>query len=77
MRSASLLLSVLCLIPGMLFAAEPFRFEGPSTLPLLIIDPGAQAIPNEPKIRATLSIIDHGPGKGNGLSDPPPSRSRS
>jgi hypothetical protein len=71
MRSPPLLLSVLCLIPGALFAAEPFRFDGSSALPLLIIDPGAQAIPNEPKLRATLSVIDHGPGKVNALTDTP------
>lgn len=71
MHSPALLLSVLALIPGVLLAAEPFRFEGSSTLPLLIIDPGAQAIPNEPKIRATLSVIDHSPGKGNSLTDKP------
>lgn len=71
MRITHLLLSVFGLIPGVLLAAEPFRFEGPSTLPLLIIDSGEQAIPNEPKIRATLSVVDHGPGKVNALSDEP------
>jgi len=64
-----LLAAVLC--PPALPAAEPYRFEGSSNLPLLIIDPGAQVIPHEPKIRATLSIIDHGKGKPNSLGDAP------
>ncbi|HBH50781.1 MAG TPA: spore coat protein CotH [Planctomycetaceae bacterium] len=71
MRLPALLLSFLGLVSGTLIAAEPYRFEGSSALPLLIIDPGAQAIPNEPKIQATLSVIDHGPGKLNALADTP------
>ena len=48
---------------------EPYRFEGQSQLPLIVIDTEGQEVPDEPKISATLSIIDHGPGKTNGLQD--------
>jgi hypothetical protein len=74
MRSFGLLLSVLCFVSGELLASEPFRFEGSSALPLIIIDPGAQPIPNEPKIRADLAVIDRGPGKFNALTDTPTQR---
>ena len=48
---------------------EPYRFEGRSELPLVVIDTAGQAIPDEPKIAAVFSIIDHGAGKTNGLQD--------
>lgn len=51
----------------------PSWFEDPqnmkSNLPLLIIDTKGQAIPNEPKITASLKVIDNGPGQLNGLWD--------
>jgi hypothetical protein len=71
MRSPALLLSALCLVPAALIAGEPFRFEGSSALPVMIIDPGGQPIPNEPKVRARMTVIDHGPGKFNALADAP------
>ena len=74
MRTPGLLLSVVWLIPTALIAAEPFRFEGSSALPLVIIDPGAQPILNEPKILANLLVIDRGPGKFNALTDAPTQR---
>ncbi len=42
-----------------------------STLPILIIDTQGQEIPNEPKIVASLKIIDNGPGKINLPTDKP------
>lgn len=48
---------------------DPYRFEGRSQLPLVVIDTSGQEIPDEPKIAATLSIIDHGAGETNGLQD--------
>lgn len=41
-----------------------------SNLPLLLIDTGGQAIPDEPKIVSHLGIIDNGPGERNYLTDP-------
>ena len=48
---------------------DSYRFEGRSQLPLVVIDTSGQEIPDEPKIAATLSIIDHGAGETNGLQD--------
>ena len=42
-----------------------------SNLPLLLIDTKGQEIPNEPKITATIKIIDNGPGKRNTITDKP------
>lgn len=42
-----------------------------SDLPIIIINTQGQAIPNEPKIVASMSIIDNGAGKRNALSDKP------
>ena len=53
---------------------DPYRFEGRSQLPLVVIDTSGREIPDEPKIGATLSIIDHDVGKGNGLRDRPTTR---
>lgn len=50
---------------------EPFRFRGDSELPLIILDSAAQPILNEPKIDATLSILNSGDGRLNTLSDVP------
>lgn len=41
-----------------------------SNLPIVIINTvGGQSIPNEPKIRATMTIIDNGPGEENAVTD--------
>ena len=41
-----------------------------SNLPIVIIHTaGGQTIPNEPKIRATMTIIDNGPGQDNAVTD--------
>ncbi|MPR35462.1 CotH kinase family protein [Salmonirosea aquatica] len=42
-----------------------------SNLPILIIDTKGQEIPNEPKIIATIKIIDNGAGKRNTVTDQP------
>ncbi len=42
-----------------------------SNLPILLIDTKGQFIPDEPKIVATLKIIDRGVGKRNALTDKP------
>ncbi len=41
-----------------------------SNLPLLIINTSGTAIPDEPKIKATLGIIDNGKGNRNKVTDP-------
>ena len=46
------------------------QFEG-SDIPLVVIEPnGGFSIPDEPKIKATMKIIDHGPDGWNAPSDP-------
>ena len=42
-----------------------------SNLPIVLIDTDGQAIPDEPKIRAGMKIIDNGPGVRNFLIDNP------
>ncbi len=42
-----------------------------SNLPILVIDTKGEAIPDEPKIVATIKIIDNGQGKRNKLTDSP------
>lgn len=42
-----------------------------SNLPIIIIDTEGQEIPDEPKIGASMAIIDNGPDKRNLISDPP------
>lgn len=42
-----------------------------SNLPILLINTNGLSIPDEPKIVATLRIIDNGPGKRNALTDKP------
>jgi hypothetical protein len=44
-------------------------FPDSSNLPLVIIDTGGRAIPDDPKIVASMKIIDHGPGKLNRPAD--------
>lgn len=41
-----------------------------SNLPILIVDTGGETIVDEPKIPATLGIIDNGPGVLNNITDP-------
>ena len=41
-----------------------------SNLPIIIINTNGKAIPDEPKIDATIGIIDNGPGKENKIADP-------
>jgi hypothetical protein len=48
----------------------PLVFEG-STLPLMIIDTDGKTIPNEPKITATMQLINNGNGLINHPDDPP------
>jgi spore coat protein CotH len=48
---------------------EPFEFTS-SDLPIIIINTNGQVIPDDPKITATMSIIDNGPGTRNNLTDP-------
>jgi len=42
-----------------------------SDLPIIVINTGGQAIPNEPKIVVSFSLIHNGPGKRNTLTDTP------
>lgn len=49
---------------------EPFDFAS-SNLPIIVINTtGGQPIPDDPKIVATMGVIDNGPGNRNHLSDP-------
>ncbi len=41
-----------------------------SNLPIVVIDTKGRQIVNEPKIPATMGIIDNGPGNTNDISDP-------
>jgi hypothetical protein len=41
-----------------------------SNLPIVIINTNGQTIPDEPKITATMGIIDNGVGKRNAINDP-------
>jgi hypothetical protein len=42
-----------------------------SNLPIVLIDTDGQEIPDDPKIRADMKIIDNGPGERNYLTDTP------
>lgn len=42
-----------------------------SNLPIILINTGGQAIPDEPKITADMGIIYNGPGVRNNITDPP------
>jgi len=49
---------------------EPLNFTS-SDLPIIVITtPGGQGIPDDPKINATMGVIDNGPGNRNHLTDP-------
>ncbi|MGQ8338285.1 CotH kinase family protein [Sunxiuqinia sp. A32] len=51
-------------------SAQTFQGFGESNLPLVSINTGGQAIPDEPKINAQMGIIWNGPGLMNSSSDP-------
>jgi len=51
-------------------SAQLVSFQS-SNLPIVLIETNGQAIPDEPKITATMRIIDHGPGQINHLNDTP------
>ena len=59
--------------PGQTYRQVPAWFNDPVTektnLPLLIINTFNQEIPDEPKITASLRVVDNGPGKMNGFLD--------
>jgi spore coat protein CotH len=49
---------------------EPIAFTS-SDLPIIVITTnGGQGIPDDPKILATMGVIDNGPGNRNNLTDP-------
>jgi hypothetical protein len=48
----------------------PFEFYQ-SNLPIVVLNTLGQSIPDEPKIDATMGIINNGPGATNALTDPP------
>ena len=48
--------------------SAPFNAE--SNLPLLVINTFGQNIPDDPKIRAWLKVVDHGNGQINKMEDP-------
>jgi hypothetical protein len=41
-----------------------------SNLPIVVINTNGQFIPDEPKITATMGVIDNGPGQRNYMTDP-------
>ena len=63
------LLLALFLLPLVLHAQQ-VNFQS-SNLPIVLIGTNGQAIPNEPKITATMRIIDNGPGQINHLTGTP------
>lgn len=44
--------------------------EFSSDLPIILLNTNGQGIPDDPKLRANMSVIDNGPGNRNRLSDP-------
>jgi hypothetical protein len=48
---------------------EPLEFNS-SNLPIIKINTNGQNIPDEPKITATMGVIDNGPGNTNYVDDP-------
>lgn len=60
-------------IPGTFYQALPSWFQSPessgSHLPLVVIETGGRAIPDEPKIDVRMKIINNGPGKMNSITD--------
>lgn len=51
-------------------ATAPLAFYS-SDLPIIIIDTDGQTIPDDPKIQASMKIIDNGPGVRNYITDQP------
>ena len=51
-------------------APTPITFSS-SNLPIVVINTFSQTIVNEPKINASMKIIDNGPGLINHITDPP------
>ncbi|MCE2788682.1 MAG: CotH kinase family protein [Saprospiraceae bacterium] len=68
MRSEFILLSVLLVLSRTVIAQVEVVS---SPLPLLLIDTEGRLIQDEPKIDATLKVIDNGPGKINHVTDQP------
>lgn len=58
---------------GLTYRTVPGWFDDPqkqkTNLPLLIIDTRGQTILNEPKITASIKVVDNGPGQMNGFLD--------
>src|SRR5690606_21781285 len=52
-------------LPG--WFTEPFTS---SDLPIIFINTNGQTIPDDPKITATMHVIDNGPGNRNHITDP-------
>ncbi len=59
---------LLCCAP--FFALAQINFDS-SYLPIVILNTNGQVIPDEPKLDATMQVIDNGPGQINHLSDLP------
>jgi len=51
------------------FSALVAQTDFTSPLPIIVIDTEGDNIPDEPKVRATMGIIDNGPGQANSTSD--------
>jgi CotH kinase protein len=66
MRYFLLLFLIICKT----LTAQVSNFKG-STLPILVINTGSIKILDEPKITASMGIIDNGISKYNNLTDPP------
>jgi hypothetical protein len=73
--SSNIFLSVGIKNAGITYRQVPQWFKDPvgikSNLPLLLIDTRGQTILNEPKITASLEVIDNGPGLLNTIFDDP------
>ncbi|QMW00819.1 CotH kinase family protein [Spirosoma foliorum] len=65
------LFSFLLLIVGFLHFSVSAQTLTSSKLPILIINTNGQTIPDDPKIVASLQIIDNGAGKTNSITDKP------
>jgi len=71
--SSATFFSVGIIAAGVTYRQVPAWFDDPmgqkTNLPLLVIDTRGQTIVNEPKITASLKVVDNGPGKMNGFLD--------
>jgi hypothetical protein len=67
MKKYSLFLIAVLSIQTVCFSQTTFTS---SNLPIVVIDTRGVEIPNEPKIEATMGIIDNGSGNRNNLTDP-------